>query len=88
MEGKQYKSIWKNKMFQSLAASLLSIAIGLLVGFLALLIINPSGAWQGITTIIKNFFYYPSAAARLKYFGSTLIKTAPLLMCSLSVLFA
>ncbi len=88
MEGKQYKSIWKNKMFQSLAASLLSIAIGLLVGFLALLIINPSGAWQGITTIIKNFFYYPSAAARLKYFGSTLVKTAPLLMCSLSVLFA
>ena len=33
-------------------------------------------------------FYYPSAAARIKYFGSTLVKTAPLLMCSLSVLFS
>ncbi len=88
MEGKQKTSFWRNKTVQSLLASLLCIVIGLLIGYVALLIINPAGAWQGITTIIKNFFYYPSAAARLKYFGSTLVKTAPLLMCSLSVLFA
>ena len=31
---------------------------------------------------------YPSGAARMKYLGSTLVKTAPLIMCSLSVLFA
>jgi simple sugar transport system permease protein len=37
---------------------------------------------------MKNFFYYPSKAARIKYFGNTLVKTAPLLMCGLSVLFA
>ena len=37
---------------------------------------------------MENFLYYPSAAARLRYFGNTLVKTAPLLMCSLSVLFA
>lgn len=81
-------SFWKNKAVQSLAASLLCIVIGLVAGFAVLWLINPAGAWEGITTIIKNFFYYPSAAARLKYFGSTLVKTAPLLMCSLSVLFA
>ena len=82
------KSFWKNKAVQSLAASLLCIFIGLVAGFIVLLIINPAGAWEGITTIVKNFFYYPSAAARIKYFGSTLVKTAPLLMCSLSVLFS
>ena len=75
-------------MVQSLLASLLCIVIGLLAGFVVLLVINPAGALNGILTIIKNFFYYPSATARLKYFGSTLVKTAPLLMCSLSVLFA
>ena len=32
--------------------------------------------------------YYPSKPAQLKYLGNTLVKTAPLLMCSLSVLFA
>jgi len=88
MEGKKRKSFWRNKAVQSLAASLLCILIGLLVGYVVLLLINPAGAWKGITTIIKNFMYYPSPAARLKYFGSTLVKTAPLLMCSLSVLFA
>ena len=29
-----------------------------------------------------------SAAAQMKYLGNTLVKTAPLLMCGLSVLFA
>ena len=53
-----------------------------------LLIINPAGAGEAIRTIVENFLYYPSAAARLRYLGNTLVKTAPLLMCSLSVLFA
>ena len=37
---------------------------------------------------MKNFFYYPNAAAATKYFGTTLIKASALLMCALSVLFA
>ena len=81
---KQNNSILRNKGVQSLLASLLCIFIG----YLVLLVINPAGAWEAILTIIKNFFYYPSGPARMKYFGSTLVKTAPLLMCSLSVLFA
>jgi simple sugar transport system permease protein len=84
---KEKKNLLKNDGVQSLLASLLCILLGLVIGYLALLIINPSGAWNAITVVLKNFFYYPSQAAQLKYLGNTLVKTAPLLMCSLSVLF-
>lgn len=73
---------------QSLLASLLCIFFGLLVGYLVLLIINPSGAWEAIRTIVENFLTYSKPQTQLKYLGNTLVKTAPLLMCSLSVLFA
>ena len=82
------KKILKNQAVQSLLASLLCILAGLLIGYIVLLFINPAGAWEAIVTVVKNFFYYPSKAAVVKYFGSTLVKTAPLLMCGLSVLFA
>ena len=81
-------SLLRNKGFQSLLASLLCIVLGLLIGYIVLLIINPAGAGEAIRTIVENFLFYPSAAARLRYLGNTLVKTAPLLMCSLSVLFA
>lgn len=78
----------RNSGLQSLLASLMCIVVGLLVGYLMLLMINAEGAGEAISTIIKNFMYYPSGKAQLKYLGNTLVKTAPLLMCSLSVLFA
>ena len=52
------------------------------------LIINAEGAWEAICNIVKNFLYYPKPVQQLKYLGNTLVKTAPLLMCALSVLFA
>ena len=73
---------------QTLLASLLCILGGLLVGFIVLLLIEPSGAWEAITSVLQSFFRYPSAKLQLKYFGQTLTRTAPLIMCSLSVLFA
>ena len=82
------KKILKNQAVQSLLASLLCVLAGLLIGYIVLLFINPAGAWEAIVTVVKNFFYYPSKAAVVKYFGNTLVKTAPLLMCGLSVLFA
>ena len=86
---KQHRSsLLRNNAVQSLLASLLCILIGLLVGYVALLIINPAGAGEAITTIVKNFMTYSRRNAQLKYLGSTLVKTAPLLMCSLSILFA
>lgn len=84
----KHYNLLKNNSVQSLIASLMCIVAGLLAGYVVLLIINAEGSWEAITTIIKNFFYYPSGPAKLKYLGNTLVKTAPLLMCSLSVLFA
>jgi len=72
---------------QSLLSSLISIAIGLLVGFIVLLIISPSGAIGAIQGIILNFLTRSSSAAQMKALGNTLAKTAPLLMCGLSVCF-
>ena len=82
------RSLLRNKGVQSFLAALLCILIGLLIGYVVLLIINPAGAWEAIKTIVENFLYYPSPNAQLRYLGNTLVKTAPLLLCSLSVLFA
>lgn len=82
------KKILRNQAVQSLLASLLCIVVGMLTGYIVLLFINPEGAGEAILTVIKNYFYYPSKPAIMKYLGNTLVKTAPLLMCGLSVLFA
>lgn len=80
-------SIWKNSGFQSIIAAVACIILGLFIGFLVLLAINREGAWEGIITIVRNFFNYPTGPARLRYLGNTLVRTAPLLMCALSVQF-
>ena len=82
------KNILKNSAVQSLIASLICIFLGLLIGYIVLLFINPTGAWGAITAVVKNFFNYSRANLQSKNFGNTLVKTAPLLMCALSVLFA
>lgn len=73
--------------FQTLLASLACILGGLLVGYIALLIIEPSGASKAIVDIMRSFLRYPGKL-KLKYFGQALVRTAPLLLCALSVLFA
>lgn len=80
-------SILENGAVQSIITSLLCIAVGLLIGYIVLLIINPAGANEAIVTILKNYFTYPSVPAQMKYLGATLVKTAPLLMCALSIQF-
>lgn len=82
------KSILKRDGVQSLLASLICIVLGLLIGFVVLLCINPHGAGEAIITVVKNFFTYNKADTQMKYLGNTLVKTAPLLMCALSILFA
>ena len=81
-------SLLRNDSFQTLLASLLCVLGGLLVGYIVLLIIEPGGAWKAITAVVKNFLVYPNEKLKLKYLGQTLVRTAPLLMCALSVLFA
>ena len=82
------KNLLKNEGVQSLLASLICIVLGLLLGFIVLLLINPSGAGEAIMTVIKNFLTYSKPETQMKYLGNTLVKTAPLLMCSLSIIFA
>lgn len=85
---KEKKNILSNGAVQTLLASLFCIVLGLVVGYVVLLAINPAGAGKAITAILQNFLYFPRPEVALEYFGSTLAKTAPLLMCTLSVLFA
>ena len=82
------KNILKNSGVQSLLASLVCVILGLLIGCIVLLFINPDGAGEAITDVMKNFLTYSKPETQVKYLGNTLVKTAPLLMCSLSILFA
>lgn len=88
MADKKRTSLLRIPAVQTLIASLICILLGLVVGYIALLIINPAGAWEAITDIVKNFWTYSNSRAQMKYLGNTLVKAAPLLMCSLAVLFA
>ena len=72
---------------QTLIASLACILGGLVVGYIVLLLIEPSGAFEAILAVMKSFLRYPGAL-KMKYFGQTLVRTVPLLMCALSALFA
>ena len=82
------KKVMKNPAIQALVASLICIALGILIGYIVLLFINPSGAGEAIVTVLKSFFKFSSSQLRVKNFGNTVAKTIPLLMCSLSILFA
>ena len=82
------KNLLKNNGVQSLLASLICIVLGMLIGYIVLLLINPTGAGEAIITVMKNFLNYNKPETQIKYFGNTLVKTAPLIMCSLSILFA
>ncbi len=84
---KEKKSLIKNPSFQAILTSLICIVLGLLIGYIVLLIINPSGAGVAIKTILLNFLTRSSSAAKAKALGNTLAKTAPLLMCALSICF-
>ena len=72
---------------QTILASILCILAGLLVGYIVLLVIDAKGATEAIVTLLKNYLTYPSMPAKMKYLGNTLVKTAPLLMCALSIQF-
>ncbi|MBQ7012064.1 MAG: ABC transporter permease [Clostridia bacterium] len=84
---KEKTPLLRSSGFQNLLASLICVLGGLVVGFIVLLLIEPSGALKAILAIMTSFFRYPGKLM-LKYFGQTLVRTVPLLMCSLSVLFA
>ena len=86
---KYVRAFFKNNGVQSLLSSILCVIIGVLLGYVALLIINAEGAWEAITHVMMNFFTWPEDGPfRLRYFAQTVVYTVPLLMCSLSILFS
>ena len=62
---KEKKSLLKNPSFQAILTSLICIVLGLLIGYIVLLMINPAGAGDAIKTIILNFLTRSSSATRL-----------------------
>ena len=82
------RRVLKNESIQAFFAAVLCILMGLLIGYVVLLFINPSGAGESILNIIKNFFTWGRPASRLKQLGNTMAKSMPLILCSLSILFS
>ena len=73
-----------NSSITSVLAALLCILIGLAVGFLVLLAINPAHAWgDGFVRILKGGFHDAPYGI-----GKELANAAPLIMTGLSVAFA
>ena len=71
------RKILKNDGVQAFIASILCIILGMLVGYIALLFINPSGAGEAIIDLIKNFLNFNNPAKQLQRFGNTIAKTVP-----------
>ena len=82
------QKLLKNKALLAIISALLCIIIGVLVGYIVLVLIDAKGANEAITGVMRNFATRSKNNLRIKEFGNTLIKTVPLILCSLSVLFA
>ena len=82
------RKVLKNEAVQAFLASVICILLGILIGYIVLLFINPAGAGESIVNVIKNFFTWSRPASRMKQLGNTLAKTMPLILCSLSILFS
>ena len=79
---KNKKPLAENQMFVAVLASVISIAVGLLSGYILLLVLNPAKAGIGMTAMLTTGF------SSLDQFGKVLYQSAPLMLCGLSVGFA
>ena len=53
------EAFFEREGVQSVLASLICIILGLAVGYLVLLFINLAGAGKAMSSILKNFLYFP-----------------------------
>jgi len=79
---KIFKNVKQKLVTQSLLNSVYAILFGFLVGFLIMLIVNPSNALPGFGALLTAVFRSSSG------FGNVLFKAAPLILVGLSVGFA
>lgn len=84
----KFKAMLASDAFRSIASAVICALVGILVGFIILLIINAEHAPKAISVILKNFMYYRNNGKKLYYLGQTLVKAVPLILCGIAVLFA
>lgn len=75
----------KSDGFKSIIASLVCVVLGLLIGFIVIVIVNAQHSGLAIVTILKGGFNAPRWARGV---GAVLVNATPLLLCSLSIIFA
>jgi len=82
-------SFIKRPGVQTFLASIICAVLGIVLGYIILLAMNPEHATEGMWAILKNFFKYSNSTTTLMYyFGSTLVKAVPLILCAEAILFA
>ena len=84
----KFKAILASDTFRSIISAVICALVGIIVGFIILLIINAEHAPKAISVILKNFLYYRNNGKKLYYLGQTLVKSVPLILCGIAVLFA
>ncbi len=83
-------SFFKRSAVQTLLASVLCAVLGIILGYLILCTMNAEHAAEGMSSILINFFKYRefSPIALMKYMGSFLVKSVPVILCAEAILFA
>lgn len=81
-----FSSLIKKESTKTVVTSLWCALLGLILGFVVLLLINAKEASHGMASVLGNFLIFSNASDRWNYFGQTLAKTAPLIAMSLSIL--
>ena len=84
----KFKTALASDTSKSIISAVICALVGILVGFIILLIINAEHAPKAISVILKNFMYYRNNGKKLYYLGQTLVKAVPLILCGIAVLFA
>ena len=83
------KSLLQKPGFQTLLASVLCAILGIILGYIILLLMNPEHAAEGMLAILKNFFKFAGNQKKLmSAFGSVLVKSVPVILCAEAILFA
>lgn len=82
-------SIFRKPGFQTLLASILCAILGILLGYVILLLMNPAHAAEGMFAILRNFFKFAGNQKKLmSAMGSVLVKSVPVILCAEAILFA